>query len=559
MTILLTSGVVAGFFFHQEQKQDREIKHLISELLESHHRIEKFSKHFSDRGFVLRSLADNKWDNEKASADLAKYISLNQKIIALSEKSEDFAEVYALDSQYDNLIDEVTTWEYYADQVLDMRVKKLVALYRSQDLFENLLPRFSGLESSVQNLKNEILLESAITQKNLSNKNINNQYSNTQWQKIQEVAQTTLLITDQTHKLSRNISICENQLHRLANVTTNDAFQEILDQDFSPSMLTIDGHLFDLSLVLSPTPENASHISGIKTALEEIRIIALGVTTPPYKRGYVQYQANFLEISKKMESLLPELDSSSARIGVLQNDFDNAMNDASSQHYNNLEHQGDKHRSGGVLLGFVIAFLSLAMTRMISHSIERIQLKEKANSRELAHSKKRFSDIARSSGDWVWETNRKGVFTFVTGNTQSMLNFDPEEILGRSYTCMVDSEDQRRIKRILLSLARFQEPIVNLEFWLVTNRKDVVPVQINGVPTTDENGRLLGYRGSVKDITAEFESREGIIKAKEESDLTNLELEKAALRANDMAMSAEAANAAKSEFLATMSHEIRTP
>ncbi len=47
--------------------------------------------------------------------------------------------------------------------------------------------------------------------------------------------------------------------------------------------------------------------------------------------------------------------------------------------------------------------------------------------------------------------------------------------------------------------------------------------------------------------------------AKEAAEEAALDLERAAMRANEMALSAEAASTAKSAFLATMSHEIRTP
>jgi len=63
-------------------------------------------------------------------------------------------------------------------------------------------------------------------------------------------------------------------------------------------------------------------------------------------------------------------------------------------------------------------------------------------------------------------------------------------------------------------------------------------VMINGAPVHDEDGRFLGYRGTGSDITEQTLAEES---------------------RDDALQKAQAANNAKSEFLATMSHEFRTP
>ncbi len=68
----------------------------------------------------------------------------------------------------------------------------------------------------------------------------------------------------------------------------------------------------------------------------------------------------------------------------------------------------------------------------------------------------------------------------------------------------------------------------------------------------DENGNPLYLIGVSEDITERKEAEERLATA-------HAKLQAAVVRANQMAMVAEAASRAKSEFLANMSHEIRTP
>ncbi|TDE40870.1 ATP-binding protein [Antarcticimicrobium sediminis] len=144
---------------------------------------------------------------------------------------------------------------------------------------------------------------------------------------------------------------------------------------------------------------------------------------------------------------------------------------------------------------------------------------------------KRFSNVAMLSKDWVWEADKDLRFTFFSNSIQKKT---AEFLIGKTrreaykdFPEVLESTDFKRLEE----KEQAREPFRDAIYQAIGATKDDKWIRTSGDPIFDETGAFSGYRGVSSDI----------------SDVYNAMRE------------AEAANAAKTEFLNVMSHELRTP
>jgi sigma-B regulation protein RsbU (phosphoserine phosphatase) len=127
---------------------------------------------------------------------------------------------------------------------------------------------------------------------------------------------------------------------------------------------------------------------------------------------------------------------------------------------------------------------------------------EKRNLQALAISEARFRQVAEMSGEWLWEQDPSGRYTYSSGAVTNILGYTPEEIIGHSFLEFTRHEDLPRREREMVEPVEGHRPFRHLVNRYVHRDGYEVYTESTGKPVFDEDGRMIKWLGVDHDITA---------------------------------------------------------
>ena len=174
----------------------------------------------------------------------------------------------------------------------------------------------------------------------------------------------------------------------------------------------------------------------------------------------------------------------------------------------------------------------------------------KAERGALDSAEERYRLLAENSSDIVMRLSPDGVFEWVSGATERLLGWRPEDLVGRSKQMLRHPDD----------LADGDDAVSALLEGTVVTETNRIRCADGGYrwinrryrAILDEHGEPLYLIGSWRDAQAEVEAQQALAESEREARLLAARYEEAR---ND----ALAADMAKTAFLSRMSHELRTP
>jgi len=154
--------------------------------------------------------------------------------------------------------------------------------------------------------------------------------------------------------------------------------------------------------------------------------------------------------------------------------------------------------SRGILsMPITFSLFSLGIVLVIAHEISRDVHRVAQLTQSLGESEARMRDIIFSMGDWVWEVDEKGVYTYSSARGQELFG----QVVGTTPFDRMPPDEAKRVAAIISGITAQKAPIKDLESWSVGKDGERICMLTNGVPILDEAGKLKGYRGVNKDIT----------------------------------------------------------
>lgn len=135
----------------------------------------------------------------------------------------------------------------------------------------------------------------------------------------------------------------------------------------------------------------------------------------------------------------------------------------------------------------------------------------------LLQSKRRFKDFADSSADWLWETDEKLKFSFVSTGIRQSTGFEVDDLIGKKINNLF-----YKSSLVINKLTNDKGPLKDIEIKVKSKTKEDIWLRISAIPVYSEKQGFMGYRGVGRNITFLKTEQERVIELATKDYLTGL-------------------------------------
>ena len=148
----------------------------------------------------------------------------------------------------------------------------------------------------------------------------------------------------------------------------------------------------------------------------------------------------------------------------------------------------------------------------ISFTLDNFAREDARRNAEMAlrASEQRFRDVAEAAGEFVWENDLEGRFSYVSPRVVEYTGYTAEELIGRTAVEFMPPGEGERIRLWLADNTQPDRSFRGMEHKFISKSGDILWMQVSAVSIWDQNRKPAGQRGTTRDVSEAKRSAERI-------------------------------------------------